>query len=159
MVPHMCDYEGIALYMDCDMILTVDIKELFDQIEDESVMLVKHNYIPKDKTKYLGAVQYTYPRKNWSSVILFNNEKCKKLTPQYVNRATGAQLHRFDWLKDEEIGEFSSTWNHLVGEMPRKDDAKLIHWTLGTPCFDGYRDQEHAEKWYDMLEEVNNVNQ
>ena len=153
----MCDYEGIALYMDCDMILTCDIKELFDQIEDEAVMVVQHNYIPKDQSKYLGAVQYAYPRKNWSSVMLFNNEKCKKLTPEYVNRATGGQLHRFDWLDDSEIGKLGCEWNHLVGEMGEFPEAKLIHWTLGTPCFEGYKGQEHAEKWYNILEEVNHV--
>jgi len=153
MVPHLCGYEGQALFIDCDIILRTDIKELFDQIGDDSVMVVQHDYTPRSKTKYLGAVQYQYPRKNWSSVMLFNCDKCLDLTPEFVNTATPAQLHRLDWATS--IGELCSTWNHLVGEFEPNMDAKLVHFTCGTPCFDGYGDQEHAYEWFELVTEVN----
>jgi hypothetical protein len=152
MVPYLQDYKGKALFMDCDMILRTDIKELFDQIEDEAVMVVKHNYTPKTNTKFLGAIQFAYPRKNWSSVMLFNCEKCTQLTPEYVSTASPADLHRFKWT--DSIGRLDPTWNHLVGEYEPKD-AKLVHWTLGTPCFYGYGKQEHAQEWYDIKAEMN----
>lgn len=153
LTPYLAGYEGKALYLDCDTILRTDVKELFDQIDEEDVMVVQHDYTPKDDTKYLGAVQYAYPRKNWSSVMLFNCEKCWKLTPDYINTASPKELHRLYWA--ENIGELDKTWNHLVGEYEENPGAKLVHWTNGTPCFAGYQWQEHASEWFKLREEVN----
>lgn len=149
----MAGFEGKALFVDCDIILRTDIKALFDQITDETVMCVKHDYTPKSATKYLGNVQYSYPRKNWSSVMLFNADKCTHMTPEYVNKATPAELHRMAWAA--KIGELDPTWNHLCGEYEPNAEAKLVHFTLGTPCFQGYEEQEHSKEWYELRNEVN----
>ena len=83
--------------------------------------------ISEAATKFDGHVQTTYPRKNWSSVMLFNNSRCTALTPAYVNRASGLELHRFYWLQDEEIGSLPREWNHLVGDYdPNRFDEQPI---------------------------------
>ena len=96
--------------------------------------------------KFLGQQQTAYPRKNWSSFMLFNNAKCRALTPDYVNEATGLQLHRFQWTTDDQIGFMPLDLNHLVGEYDPKPDARVLHWTLGGPWFD--RRTDHADRWF-----------
>ena len=133
LVPYFSEYQGWSLFLDCDMLARSNIAELFSlKNERYSVMVCKHNYVPKDSIKFLGNVQTRYEKKNWSSVILFNNSRCKKLTTNYVNTATGLELHQFKWLDDEnEIGELPLEWNWLVGEYPFDEGAKMIHFTRG----------------------------
>jgi len=150
LVPYLSGYQGWSVFMDCDMLMTADFSELF-QLRDErfAVMCVKHDYVARDDVKFLGAVQTKYEKKNWSSVMLFNNAKCTALTPDVVASETGLFLHQFKWLAgDEEIGAIPTTWNYLVGEMTMLGTPKLIHYTLGGPYFDSYRDCEHADKWF-----------
>ena len=150
LVPYLSGYQGWSVFMDCDMLMTADVSELF-QLRDErfAVMCVKHDYVARDDVKFLGAVQTKYEKKNWSSVMLFNNAKCSALTPDVVASETGLFLHQFKWLAgDEEIGAIPTTWNYLVGEMTMPGTPKLIHYTLGGPYFDSYRDCEHADKWF-----------
>ena len=157
LTPYLAGYKGKALFIDCDIILRWDIKELFDQLTDDyAVMCVKHDYTPSTKTKFLGNIQYEYPRKNWSSVMLFNAHLCTNLTPEYVSLAPASALHRLYWAGGESrIGELDPTWNHLCGELEPNPDAKLVHFTLGTPCFQGYEEQEHAKEWFELRNEVN----
>ena len=147
LVPYLQNYKGWALFMDCDMILRTDINELFDWANDDhDVMCVQHpDYKSKLQTKYLGTTQYNYPRKNWSSVMLFNCEKCTTLTPDYVDTATPADLHRMAWA--ESVGPLPAEWNHLVGEYPPNPDAKIVHYTLGTPCWPRFRNCEYGDEW------------
>lgn len=150
LVPYLSDYSGVSLFMDCDMLVTGDIKELFDLYDPScAVQVVKHDYTPKNSVKYLDTIQYPYPKKNWSSVMLFNNAKCKALTPEYVNTASGLELHQFKWLEDESlIGGLPKRWNHLVSEYAPDDEARIIHYTVGGPYFYEYRTCEHASKWF-----------
>jgi hypothetical protein len=111
-------------------------------------MVVKHEHIPRETTKFLGEPQTKYEKKNWSSVMLFNNAKCRTLTPDYVNTASGLELHQFKWLKDDAlIGELPDRWNHLVGYNPPRADAALVHYTLGGPYFAEYSDCEYSVHW------------
>jgi len=160
LVPELANFKGWALFMDCDMILTTDIKELFDQADDKyAVMCVQHDYTPKEGMKMDGQKQTVYPRKNWSSVVLFNcgHPSNAKLTQDMVNdpELNGAYFHRFSWLKDEEIGELDHTWNYLVGVYNDIETPKLIHYTEGGPWFENYRDCEFHQLWknelYDMF--------
>ena len=150
LVPYLSGYEGWSVFMDCDMLMTADIAELWALRDDKySVMCVKHDYVARDDVKFLGAVQTKYEKKNWSSVMLFNNAACTKLTPDVVARETGLCLHQFKWLDGEHrIGGLPTTWNYLVGEMTMPGTPKLIHYTLGGPYFDSYRECEHAELWF-----------
>jgi len=111
-------------------------------------MAVKHDHVPKETQKFLGEPQSKYEKKNWSSVMLFNNAKCRALTPEYVNTASGLELHQFKWLGDDGlIGELPQRWNHLVGYNPPRPDAALVHYTLGGPYFEAYQDCEYSEEW------------
>jgi lipopolysaccharide biosynthesis glycosyltransferase len=153
LVPYLSEYQGWSVFMDCDMLMTADIAELWAMRDDKfAVMCVKHDYVVRDDVKFLGAVQTKYEKKNWSSVMLFNNSQCTTLTPEVVASETGLFLHQFRWLSgDDRIGNLPMTWNYLVGEMTMPGTPKLIHYTLGTPCFESYRECEHAELWFAEL--------
>ena len=161
MVPHLSGYEGWSLFMDCDMLARADIAELWTLRDDRyAVMCIKHDYVPKVEQKFLGQVQTKYEKKNWSSVMLFNNAKCRALTPDYVNTATGLQLHQFKWLDgDEHVGELPVVWNYLVNEYDHRPDAKLVHFTDGGPYFDEYRNSDYADEWFGMRERMLHVTQ
>jgi hypothetical protein len=120
LVPYLCNYEGFGIFMDCDMLCQGDIAELWAMRDpDKAVQVVKHDYQPKEATKFLNQPQTLYAKKNWSSVIIFNNAKCQALTPEYVNTATGLELHQFKWLgSDDEIGDLPERWNYLVRTEP-----------------------------------------
>lgn len=157
LVPHLNEYKGWALFADGDMICKADIAELFACADDsKAVMVVKHDYKTKFPRKYLGSKNEDYPRKNWSSVILWNcnHEKNKQLTPEYIRNATPQHLHRFEWLDDEDIGDLKMCWNWLALEQPYNPSAKLIHYTVGIPAFPEYADLDHSDEWH---EEVNRI--
>jgi len=156
LVPELANFKGWAVFMDCDMILTTDISELFDQADDKyAVMCVQHDYTPKEGMKMDGQKQTVYPRKNWSSVVLFNcaHPSNARLTQDMVNdpELNGAYFHRFSWLKDEEIGELDHTWNYLVGVYDDIETPKLIHYTEGGPWFENYRNCEFSLRWKEEL--------
>ena len=160
LVPALSQFRGWSLFMDCDMLCRADIAELFEhagRAPDKAVLVCKHDYTPGPKRKFLNQVQTVYPRKNWSSVMLFNNARCAGLTADYVNRATGLELQRFQWLADDEIGELPLEWNWLVGEYRRNPDAKIVHFTIGGPYFDEYRDCDYAEEWFEENRRMNHA--
>lgn len=149
LTPYLSNYTGWSVFMDCDMLMLDDIAGLF-RLRDErhAVMVVKHDHVPRETVKFLGEPQSKYEKKNWSSVMLFNNAKCRALTPEYVNTASGLELHQFKWLENDDlIGALPGRWNHLVGYNPPRRDAALVHYTLGGPYFDEYRDCEYAQAW------------
>ena len=153
LVPYLCDYEGIAIFCDGDMICNGDIAELAkypNKEPDKAVFVVKHDYKTKHPIKYLGNKNEDYPRKNWSSVIVFNNKYHKELTLDAVMNNDGKYLHRFSWLDDDQIGELPIEWNYLESEYENKDNIKLIHYTIGTPCFEGYEDTPNAYQWWNV---------
>jgi hypothetical protein len=150
LVPALADYRGWSLFIDCDMLCRVDIAELATQTarqRDKAVLVVKHDYVPKTERKFLDQVQTKYARKNWSSLMLFNNERCRGLTTKYVNSASGLELHRFAWVDESLIGELPREWNWLVTEYEYNPAAKIVHYTLGGPWFKAYRDCDYAAEW------------
>ncbi|MGQ0545873.1 MAG: glycosyltransferase [Betaproteobacteria bacterium] len=152
LVPALSGYRGWSLYMDCDMLCRTDISELVSRISSEkhkAVLVCKHDYVPKTQRKFLDQVQTRYARKNWSSLMLFNNERCRALTPEYVNAASGLDLHRFAWIEDALIGELPLDWNWLVGEYAYNPAARIVHFTLGGPYFEEYRGCDYAEEWFE----------
>ena len=160
LVPALAGYRGWSLFMDCDMLCRADIAGLAAEIErqpDKAVLVVKHDYVPKTERKMLDQVQTKYPRKNWSSLMIFNNERCRALTPEYVNSASGLELHRFAWTDEHLIGELSREWNWLVTEYDYNPDAKIVHYTLGGPWFDDYRDCDYAAEWFAEFDSMRQV--
>ena len=151
LVPALSEYRGWSVFMDCDMLCRVDIAGLQKEMEgqaDKAVLVCQHDYVPKTERKFLDQVQTKYPRKNWSSLMLFNNARCRALSLDYVNSASGLELHRFAWLEDRMIGALPLEWNWLVGEYPYQADAKIVHYTLGGPYFEAYRDCDYAAEWF-----------
>ncbi len=151
LVPYLSGYEGWSLFCDCDMLVLDDVAKLW-ALRDErfAVQVVKHDHKPADTVKFLDQPQRQYEKKNWSSVILFNNAKCKALTPDYVNSATGLELHQFKWLgNDALIGEIPHRWNHLVDYDPTvpADQTSLLHYTEGGPYFEAYKNCGYADVW------------
>jgi lipopolysaccharide biosynthesis glycosyltransferase len=132
------NYSGWAIYVDCDVLALSDISELWKLADNQyAVMCAKHDYTTKTHTKFLNNSNSNYPKKNWSSVMLINcrHDKNKQLTPDSVAKHSGEYLHQFQWLDELDIGSISKEWNWLVGEYPKNDKAKLLHYTLGAPCF------------------------
>jgi lipopolysaccharide biosynthesis glycosyltransferase len=151
LVPYLNDFDGWAIYADGDMICQADIKELLElRDESKAVMVVKHNYKTKEKKKYFGNINEDYPKKNWSSVILWNckHPKHRILSPEFISTQSGKFLHRFSWLDEEDIGELPDYWNWLAIEYEENPKAKLIHYTLGAPCLKKYKHTDMADIWY-----------
>ena len=156
LTPYLSGYTGWSLFMDCDMLVREDIARLW-ALRDEryAVMAVKHEHVPRETEKFLGMPQTKYEKKNWSSVMLFNNARCTALTPDYVNQASGLELHQFKWLAtDEDIGALPQRWNHLVGYNEPRSDAALVHYTLGGPYFPEYDGCEYSAEWHEEKERM-----
>ena len=152
LVPSLMEYKGWAIFMDGDMILRDDIAKLWAMRDDsKAVMVVKHDYKTKMKKKYLGAPNEDYPRKNWSSVIMWNcaHPANKVVTPEFVQDSTGAQLHRFTWIDDNDIGSLPIEWNWLPDELGPNDNAKLLHYTLGAPSFHEFAKTPMGTDWHE----------
>ncbi len=158
LTPYLNNFKGWAIFADGDMVCQSDIKELWDlRDETKALQVVMHDYKTKFNQKYLGNTNENYPRKNWSSLILWNcsHPKHKVLTPDFISSQTGKYLHRFSWLDDEDIGELPIDWNWLAIEYSINPKAKIIHYTLGTPCFKDYRNTEMAVTWHEVQQKVN----
>jgi lipopolysaccharide biosynthesis glycosyltransferase len=151
LTPSLFDFQGWAIFADGDMICQDDIAQLWAlRDETKAVMCAKHDYRSKVQQKYLGNKNQDYPRKNWSSVVLWNcgHPDNRILTPEFVQNKSGSFLHRFSWLKEDQIGEIDLSWNWLTTEYPDNYKAKLLHFTLGTPCFEDYWSCEMSEEWH-----------
>jgi hypothetical protein len=157
LVPYLSGFAGWSVFMDCDMLCRVDIAALQKEIEsqaEKAVLVCKHDYVPRTERKFLDQVQTKYARKNWSSLMLFNNARCRSLTPDYVNSASGLELHRFAWVEDRAIGGLPLEWNWLVGEYAYDPGARIVHFTIGGPYFAAYRDCDYAQEWFAEFESM-----
>lgn len=135
MVPQLCGYQGKALFLDSDMLCLGDVAELFDYEFSDSVAVVKNK-----------------ERFEWPSLMLFNNNKCLKLTKDYIENPEN-HPQSFDWANG--VSALPSEWNHCVGYDEPRDDAKLVHYTSGTPGFKERRRCEYAQHWHQEKESMN----
>lgn len=157
LTPHLAGYEGWALFCDCDFLWLADIADLFALVDERyAVMCVHHDHRPKEDTKMEGAVQTRYPRKNWSSMVLYNcgHPANRALTPDVVNQESGAFLHRFQWLADDLIGAVPETWNWLEGwcDKPAIGHPNVVHYTRGGPWFENWGEVDYGNLWVTELE-------
>jgi lipopolysaccharide biosynthesis glycosyltransferase len=151
LTPYLMDFQGWAIFADGDMVCQTDIKALWDLRDaSKALQVVQHDYQTKAHTKYLGNKNENYPRKNWSSLILWNcsHPAHQVLTPAFIQAQKGSFLHRFSWLQDSDIGELPPEWNWLAIEYPDNPSAALVHFTLGTPCFNDYADSPMSTIWH-----------
>lgn len=157
--PYLAGYEGWALFCDCDFLFFDDILKL-QKFQDpaKAVLCVKHMYNPQETTKMDGKRQTAYPRKNWSSFMLFNcsHPASRQLTPDTINTQSPAYLHRMLWAADDEIGELPEEWNWLEGwnKRPQTGYPAGVHYTRGGPWFKEWQEVEYADEWSEVAREV-----
>ena len=148
LVPYLCEYEGWAIFMDCDFLCMDDVMKLWSLRDGKhSLMCVKHLHNPREVIKFAGNIQTKYQRKNWSSLMMFNNKRCRALTRDYVQTAPGLDLHQFKWCSGT-IGDIDKRWNHLVGYCPHTRDVSMVHYTTGGPYFDEFAGCQYAGDWF-----------
>ena len=157
LTPFLMDYSGWAIFADGDMVCRANISDLWSLRDpNKAVMVAKHDYKTKFSDKYLGNKNEDYPRKNWSSVVLWNcgHPKNKILTPKRIASSHGSFLHRFQWLDDDEIGSLPIEWNWLASEYEDNSDAKIIHYTVGTPCFPDFAEAPMSNYWHESFKRL-----
>ena len=151
LVPYLMDFRGRAIFIDGDMVVRGDVIELYESLQTaHDVAVVKHDYKTRMPVKYMGAPNEDYPRKNWSSVIVWDCQSYpnRRLTPDFVQKQPGSFLHRFAWIDDDRIQALPPEWNWLPDELGENTEAKLLHYTLGTPCFREFADTTQAAEWH-----------
>lgn len=154
LTPHLAG-NGLALFMDCDIMARENVMRLFEYVQQDApkaVWCVKHHFDPPEGVKMDGQMQTRYARKNWSSVMLFDcdHPANERLTVDMINTLPGRDLHRFCWLKDDEIGTLPRRWNVLVGHTELDEDEgepALVHWTNGAPCMPGFENVPFADEY------------
>lgn len=152
LTPYLSSQSGWSIFVDCDFLFTTDVAKLVESFDDrKAVYVVQHDYTPRYGVKMDGQAQTTYPRKNWSSFIAFNgaHPDVRGLTPDVVNSASAAFLHRFAWVtNDDDIGQLPVAWNFLVGEYDKPAEVPFaIHYTNGGPWFSEWQDVDFADLW------------
>ena len=152
LIPTLMNYNGWAVFCDCDFLFFEDISLLFNSLDDNKALYcVQHDYTPKEKHKMDGQKQSIYPRKNWSSFMVFNcsHPSNKKLTKEIVNAESGSFLHQLKWLDDSEIGSLDERWNWLEGWTSNHNNSEpfAVHFTRGGPWFEEWQDVEFAKEW------------
>lgn len=163
LTPYLAGYEGWVLFMDCDCLCLDDIAKLWALRDARyAVQCVQHDHRPANRKKFWGAAQTQYEKKNWSSVMLMNTARCRMLTPEYVNSASGLDLHRFRWLSDDaEIGALVPSWNHLVGYSDGDlENQSILHFTEGAPYMRGYERSKWADLWHaeaDSIQDTSSI--
>lgn len=140
LAPYLCNYEGWAIFMDADILALCDIFELINQRDEKYSVMVAKN--PDHKFE-------------WASLMLFNCSKCKILTPEYIEEATG--LHTITWVPEEEVGSFDGAYNFLVGYDHPRPDAKLVHYTQGMPAYPLTQDSDYALEWAKEHQYMNSI--
>lgn len=115
LVPYLSDFVGRSVFMDADMVVTGDIKELFDSVDGLAAV----------------SVMQEQPKFEWASLMVFNNGACKQLTPKFIDDENNAL---FDLAWARSVGHVPPEWNHCVGYQEPKE-ASLYHYTQGLPCF------------------------
>jgi len=150
LVPYLSGYQGFSIFVDCDFLFTEDINSIMRGVDPaKAVHVVKHEYAPKSAVKMDGKIQHQYPRKNWSSLVVFNcaHPANQVLTPELVNTESPQFLHRFSWLEDDQIGSLSHEWNYLAGWYTDLKTPKAIHFTEGGPWFEEHEGCEFSKLW------------
>ena len=164
LVPYLSDYTGFSIFCDGDFLFLNDIDRLFNVAmmdfdnKKKAAWCVHHlEYTPKSDTKFYGKPQLTFPKKNWSSLIIFNNShpSCKKLNPLTVANKSPQWIYRFEWLNERE-GELANipvVWNWLVGEYSNRITPQALHFTNGGP-FNGVYGQDYEHIWNQYMSDM-----
>ena len=155
-VPMLCHYQGIALFVDNDFLFKCNPTELVQYLRKRPVACVKHNLGENSihANKMDGIENKSYPKKCWSSLMLFDNTKLKNLSKEYLDNASPADLHQFAWVGEKEISRIPLKYNHLVGYYKKHKYIKAIHYTQGGPWFESRKDGELSEEWWKVYKSL-----
>jgi len=153
-VPLLSKWKGVSMFCDNDFLWKCNPEELLDYLEDHKMAVVKHEDYEAIGSKMDGVKNKSYPRKNWSSLMLFNNIDFKGvLSKKYLDNASPADLHQFAWCCDNCIGDLPKKYNCLVGHY-NCNNAKAFHYTNGGPWFKEYKDKEKSLAWWEVYESL-----
>ena len=160
LVPALCQWEGWALFVDGDVLFRGAIEELFTHHNNAAyaVQCVKHDYTESGTKMRGGVIQEAYPKKNWSSVMLFNcsHPSCYALTPFTITNAYGTYLQQFRWCTEDQVGALPAKWNWLEGHHTQGQiDPIVVHYTRGTPNVPGYENSPFADEWRAYAQTIN----
>ncbi len=153
-VPILSHYDGIAMFCDNDFVWKCNPSEIEQYLRNKPVAVVKHKLDNVHGSKMDGVKNKSYPKKCWSSLMLFDCGKLKNLTKEYLDKATAADLHQFAWVDDGDIGSIPLKYNHLVGYYKKHKYIKAIHYTQGGPWFENYKEGELSEEWWNVYKSL-----
>jgi lipopolysaccharide biosynthesis glycosyltransferase len=153
-VPMLCHYKETALFCDNDFLFKCNPTELEKYLKNKPVAVVKHKLDNIHGSKMDGVENKSYPKKCWSSLMLFDNSKLKHLTKEYLDDASPADLHQFAWVDEKDISEIPRSYNHLVGYYKKHNRIKAIHYTQGGPWFEEYKNGEFSEEWWEVYKSL-----
>lgn len=151
-VPYLSEYKGTSIFVDCDFLFLDDIQKLIDIADNQTPVSVckLDPYTPKSNVKMDNVPQHRSYRKNWASLMVFRNDLCTMLTPEYLNNEVpGINLHHFTWT--DSIGELPLSWNTLDGYNTTQNPS-AIHYTDGGPWFPQYQNTYYSQLWKDELD-------
>ncbi len=154
LVPFLNDYKGIAVFCDSDFLWNCDIEELLEFYDEtDAVSCVQHDYTPTSTTKMDGLQQTIYPKKNWSSLMMFNCEHpdTQKLSVEVVNTESPKYLHRMSWT--DEVGSIPLTYNYLEGDYEYMENPKVVHFTNGGPWHETWKGY-YGDEWIKVYESL-----
>ena len=157
LVPAMCQYEGYAVFMDCDQLMMVDIEKLIHEIDPKkAVQVCKQAQNITSDVKMDGQKQEKTYRKNWSAFMVYNcgHPSARNLTVEAVNNEPGAWLHGFGWCPDSDIGKLDNRWNWIAGTT--SGEPYNVHYTSGGPWFPHmrYGTEPYFDDWRKAAREI-----
>lgn len=129
LVPWLCGYEGVGVFMDADIVVMGDIADLFAQADGKSAVQVMQEQ----------------PKFEWPSVMLFNNQHCRNLTPEWIDDLAN-KPQALEW---GTVGTFTPEWNHCVNKVPYVEGAKLYHYTEGVPAWEEVQGSPADKHWFE----------
>lgn len=127
LVPHLAGYTGRALFLDADMLVQGDVRELAEI---------------DMKGAALGIVP-TEPKFEQAAVMLFDCAQLSHMTPEFV-----AREKLFDLAWAPHTVSLPARWHHPIGyAAPPKEPPALLHYTMGIPCFPETAESPYREEW------------
>jgi hypothetical protein len=166
LTPYLAGYYGTALFCDSDFLWRKDPREILQyQNKNVPVQVVQHQLTPDDAkpTKMGGKVQTFYPKKNWSSLMMFNmggqysRNILHSLDPSAVSEESAAFLHGFGWSPYmDPMDSLPKSFNHLIGYKGYDDpDPVAVHFTDGGPWHgEKYKKLPFASEWLALADRM-----
>lgn len=157
-------YNGFAMFVDPDFVFLENVEELFEECatefdtKDTLVNVVKFDDygVNESGVKMDNQSQVGYPRKLWSSLMVFDLSAYDWYNSdyiEYVNKADGLELHQLKYYPDEKIGSILPQWNYVPGFTSKIIKPHAIHYTEGLPTMKGYEDCELSVVFKEMARE------